>query len=149
MDWRDDRIASARDGLNPTLIAEMDSGYAVMADMQFLPGWCILLPKRNVDSLNALDAQERKSFLYDMSVLGDAILSVCKPVRVNYDILGNSDQYLHAHVYPRYAWEQEEQLKLPVWLYENHCWSDPKTGFSEERHGALMHSIRSYLMSHR
>lgn len=120
-----------------------------MADMQFLPGWCILLPKRNVDSLNALDAQERKSFLYDMSVLGDAILSVCKPVRVNYDILGNSDQYLHAHVYPRYAWEQEERLKLPVWLYDSHCWSDPKTCFSEEKHGALMHSIRSYLMSHR
>ena len=34
-----------------------------------------------------------------MSVLGDAILAACSPLRVNYDILGNTDQFLHAHVF--------------------------------------------------
>ena len=148
MDWRDDRIGSAIEGSNPTVIAEMESGFAAMADMQFLPGWCVLLPRRAVGSLNALSDAERRSFLFDMSVLGDAVLNVCNPVRVNYDILGNSDQYLHAHVYPRYDWELPERLRLPVWRYDDRYWSDPSTSFSPERHGVLMQSIGNYIATH-
>ncbi|WP_193786715.1 hypothetical protein [Bifidobacterium actinocoloniiforme] len=46
--------------------------------------------------------EERSQSLLDMSVLGDATLAVCQPGRINYDILGNTDEYLHAHAYPRY-----------------------------------------------
>jgi diadenosine tetraphosphate (Ap4A) HIT family hydrolase len=70
--------------------------------MRFLPGWRILLPHRHVGSLNELGMEERSQSLLDMSVLGDATLAVCQPGRINYDILGNTDEYLHAHAYPRY-----------------------------------------------
>lgn len=148
VDWRDDRIRSAAQGNNPLLVAEMQSGYAVMADMQFLPGWCILLPKSRVPSLNSLSIAQRSRFLLDMSIIGDAVNEVCASVRVNYDILGNTDQYLHAHIYPRYDWEPESRLKLPVWLYDAECWSDPKSAFDSERHGAMMRELREYLLQH-
>lgn len=147
-DWKSDRIESARRGTNPTVIARMKSGFAVLSDMQFLPGWCILLPEHQTNSLNDLSVNERSDFLLDMSILGDAILSVCQPDRINYDILGNTDNYLHAHVYPRYTWEPPERKPLPVWLYEDHYWSDPETAFSLEHHGDMMNKLRSYISAH-
>jgi len=39
-----------------------------------------------------------------MSLLGEAIMAVCQPHRINYEILGNSLPVLHAHVWPRYDW---------------------------------------------
>ncbi|BDR53822.1 DeoR family transcriptional regulator [Bombiscardovia nodaiensis] len=147
-DWKQDRIRSAREGRNPTVIARLPSGFVVLADMQFLPGWCILLPYKQVSSLNDLSMVERAHFLLDMSVLGDAILAVCRPKRVNYDILGNTDEFLHAHVYPRYDWEPPDRQPLPVWLYEDHYGSDPSTAFSPTRHAQLMSDLRNYISSH-
>jgi diadenosine tetraphosphate (Ap4A) HIT family hydrolase len=50
-----------------------------------------------------------------MSLIGEAIMQVCAPLCVNYEILGNYDHYLHAHVVPRYAWEPDERREHHVW----------------------------------
>ena len=122
--WKKDRIQSILDGTNPTFLAEMESGYAVIADTQFLPGYSVLLPKRRVGQLNDLPVEERTVFLRDMTILGDAVAQACAPiVRLNYDILGNTDTYLHAHVFPRYSWEEPDRLKMPVWFYPAECWT--------------------------
>jgi diadenosine tetraphosphate (Ap4A) HIT family hydrolase len=47
---------------------------------------------------------KRLAFLRDMSLRGEAVEAVCSPQRVNYEIFGNADPFLHAHVLPRYAW---------------------------------------------
>jgi len=39
---------------------------------------------------------------------------------MNYEILGNVEPALHAHIIPRYSWEPPEQRRQPVWL---HDWS--------------------------
>jgi hypothetical protein len=46
--------------------------------------------------------------------------------RVNLEILGNTDPFLHAHVWPRYDWEPTEIVSKPVWLYPPENWSDPQ-----------------------
>jgi diadenosine tetraphosphate (Ap4A) HIT family hydrolase len=115
--FKTDRIGSALQGENPTMLARMPSGFVFMMDLQFLPGWCILTAYPQVKDLTTLPAAKRVEFLTDMHILGEAIETVTKPVRMNYSILGNTDQYLHAHVYPRYAWESPERLKQPAWLY--------------------------------
>jgi len=134
--WKKDRIGAALKGENPTVICRMKSGFAVIGDTQFLPGYCVLLGYPEVNSLNDLDVEKRKDFLLDMSLLGDAIMEVCKPLKVNYEILGNTDAYLHAHVFPRYEWEGERR-KYPVWLYPKENWSIAEYQFSDEKHGAL------------
>ena len=144
--WQDDRIGSIERGTNPTLLARLDAGYAVIADTQFLPGYCVLLPKRPVGQLNDLSIEERVAFLKDMTILGDAIAEACAPVvRLNYDILGNADTYLHAHVFPRYAWESPERLRLPTWLYPSECWTSDEYRFDRERYSAVRSSIAKIL----
>lgn len=112
--WYDNRIKSALDGTNPMVMKEMPGGFAVFGDVQFLPGYSVLLPKKDVSSLNDLNLDERTLFLRDMSILGDTISEACQPIRINYDILGNTDNFLHAHVFPRYLTESAERLKMPV-----------------------------------
>ena len=127
------------------LIKELKGGYAVFGDVQFLPGYCVLLPKKEVNSLNVLSLEEREQFLSDMSILGDAIIQSCTPIRVNYDILGNTDNFLHAHVFPRYEWESEERKKMPVWLYDSSNWHNKETSYNPIKHDEIRNSILEYL----
>ncbi len=119
-DWREDRIASALRGENPTVLRRLPSGFAVIGDTQFLPGYCVLLAEPEVGHLTELSREARSQFLLDMSLLGEAVERAGAPnglARINYEILGNGLPCLHAHVFPRYAWEPEERRQGPVWLY--------------------------------
>jgi diadenosine tetraphosphate (Ap4A) HIT family hydrolase len=112
-----DRIDSARAGTNPSLIARMPSGWAVLADQQFIRGYSLLLADPVVDGLNCQSEKARSVFFRDMGILGDALLAVTGAYRINYDILGNTDPGLHAHLFPRFMSEPEEFRKGPVWFY--------------------------------
>ena len=143
--WRRDRIGSAERGENPTVLMRMCSGFAVIGDTQFLPGYCVLLAAPQVASLAALDLPARADFLLDMSILGDAITAVCQPRRINYSILGNADPFLHAHVFPRYSSEPAELIDKPPFRYPRDRWTDPQYQWSPERHGSLMDQLRDAL----
>src|SRR6476620_7182004 len=114
--WRSDRIGSALRGENPTVMAKLPGAFAVMGDVQWLPGYCVLLVDRpDVDGLNDLAPDERREFLASMATLGAAVESACRSAdgsfrRLNFDILGNTDEFLHAHVWPRYDWEPVERM---------------------------------------
>ena len=136
-EWKKDRIGAALRGENPTVVCRMRSGFAVLGDPQFLPGYCILLAYPKVGSLNELPVKDRQEFLLDMSLLGDAIMAVCEPLRINYDILGNTDAFLHAHLFPRYEWEEEERRRMPVWHYPRENWSLEKYQLNDKDHGAM------------
>jgi diadenosine tetraphosphate (Ap4A) HIT family hydrolase len=138
MDWRDDRIGSARRGENPTVLAELSAGYAVIGDAQFLPGYCALLGKDpSVSALAEMPRIERVRFLADADLLATAVERACRAAdpafrRVNLDVLGNADQFVHAHVWPRYEWEPAELVTRPVWLYERDRWRDPATALGDQ-----------------
>ena len=144
-DWKKDRIASALGGTNPTMLRRMKSGIAVLGDTQFLPGYCVLIAYPKAADLNALTPEGRAQFLLDMARVGDAIGGVCRPERINYEILGNTDAFLHAHIFPRYAWEEEEHRRMPVWLYPKENWSLPEYRFDPEKHGALRQALADAL----
>ena len=97
----------------------------MLGDVQFLRGYSLLLPDPVVVSLNDLTREGREQFLYEMSVLGDALLAVTDAYRINYEILGNSEPALHAHVFPRYQSEPEEKRRMPAWFYD---WKNYRAG---------------------
>ncbi len=80
-----------------------------------------------------------------MTLLGDAIIQACSPLRINYELLGNTDNFLHTHLFPRYEWETDEAKKMPVWLYDKSHWSNPEYHYSEKRDGKLRQKIASCL----
>ncbi len=145
MDWRDDRIGSAERGENPMVLARLRSGYAVLGDTQFLPGYCVLLAAPRATDLESLPAWRRQDFLLDMGLVGDALRLACQPLRVNYSIYGNADHYLHAHVFPRYAWEPAPRAARPVWQYAPEMWRDPAHAYDPAAHAALRQSIAAGL----
>ncbi|BFV60351.1 DeoR family transcriptional regulator [Kitasatospora sp. CMC57] len=130
-DWRHDRIGSALRGENPTVLRRLTAGFAVIGDVQFLPGYAVLLTDRpGVQRLSELTRPQRTAFLADMDRLGEAVERACRRLdpafrRVNLEILGNTDGFLHAHVWPRYAWEPAELVGGPVWLYPRTHWTNP------------------------
>lgn len=135
------RVDLARNGANDKVICRMASGWAVMGDVQFLPGYCLLLPDPVVPSLNDLDTEARATYLLDMARMGDAVLQATGALRMNYEILGNSEPELHCHIFPRYASEPEENRKMPVWFYD---WKNA-VAYSEETHGDLRKRIAQLL----
>lgn len=136
-----ERVAMCRAGTNPKTICRVASGWVVIGDVQFLPGYCLILPDPVVSDLNALSLAERDVFLREVSILGDALLAVTDSYRINYEILGNSEAALHAHVFPRYLTEVEEFRTRPAWFYD---WQTA-TPFDATRDAGLMSDIKNYL----
>lgn len=139
------RVETARAGTNPTVICQVPSGWAVLCDMQFLRGYCILLADPVVSSLNDLNHDQRAAFLCDMALIGDALIEVTGAYRVNYVIAGNSDPYLHAHIVPRYMSEPEELRKGLPWSHP-HSESD-SIQFDYDRDRPLIDQLRQAIVS--
>jgi catechol 2,3-dioxygenase-like lactoylglutathione lyase family enzyme/diadenosine tetraphosphate (Ap4A) HIT family hydrolase len=135
------RVDALRKGAEPTFVARLASGWAVMGDPQLLPGYCLLLPDPVVGHLNELDGGARSRFLADVAALGDAVLAATGALRVNYAIFGNVEPALHAHVVPRYANEPEAQRALQPWALD---WSAAPR-FEPVRHGDLQGKIHAAL----
>ena len=64
------RLEAAHQGLNPTVIARVPSGWAVLGDGQRLPGYGLILSDPLVPSLNDLPLEAQMVFLRDMALLG-------------------------------------------------------------------------------
>ncbi len=132
--------APARD--NPRVVARVESGWVVMGPTQFWRGYCLLLPDPVAPSLNDLSTDARRVFLSDMARLGDAVIAVCRPLRLNYAILGNKEPALHAHVIPRYEHEQESLRTESPWAYPGEVWTSPVFAFDTLRHAELVKELR-------
>lgn len=133
VDWRADRIRSALDGRNPTVLRRLDAGFAVIGDVQFLPGYCLLLTDEpGTDRLTDLPRDRRRAFLASMEILGEAVEIVCRRFdpafrRINLEIQGNLLPVLHAHVWPRYDWEPDGLVVGPVARYSEDHWRNADT----------------------
>lgn len=148
--FRHDRVGSALRGENPTVLRKLPGSFATIGDLQWLPGYCVLLVDRPaISRLSDLDRRSRLEFLSSMDLLGEAVQNACREVmsgfiRVNLEILGNTDNYLHAHVWPRYDWEPPDRVTKPVWLYPTEFWSMPTLQLSRP-HDAMRQAIAAQL----
>ncbi len=140
-DWRSDRVRAAIEGRNPTVLAKLGAAFAVIGDVQFLPGYSLALTKTpGVDRLSDLPRVERLEYLADVDLVAAAVENVCSRRddgyrRVNVEILGNTDAFLHTHIWPRYKWEPPEIVTKPVWLYPAERWRDPATALAARDNG--------------
>ena len=134
-------VESCRSGNDPTVIARLPSGWAVMGGKQVLNGYCLLLPDPVVPHLNALERSARDRFLCDLGLLGDAVLAATGALRINYAIFGNVEPALHAHVHPRYNDEPVAMRTNNPWGYD---WQQAPA-FDVSVHAPIRDSIRRQL----
>jgi len=142
-----ERVEQAQNGENPTVICRLGSGWAVLGDEQYLAGYSLLLPDPVVDHLTDLSDPARNEYLGDMALVGEALHACTDAIRINYEILGNGDAALHAHVFPRYQSEPDVYRRAPVWAYTSRQRSSMR--FDPAIHGDLQRSLRTYLNQRR
>lgn len=135
------QVEAARTGTEPALICRVPSGWVVLCNSQFLRGYCIQMVDPVVSSLNDLTQPERATYLTDMVIIGDALLEATGAYRINYAILGNSDQVLHSHIVPRYLTEPEVLRKGTPWFYPRE--TTDGTLFNYDRDKDLMLQIKN------
>ena len=131
--------ARARALLN--VVGRLRSGWLIMGEKQVLPGYCLLLPDPVVVHLNDFSGHARTQFLLDMAEAGDALLAVTGAVRINYEMLGNLEPALHAHLVPRFADEPDALRTKPVWFYD---WNTARA-FDPKLDRAVQDSVRRIL----
>jgi len=108
-------IENIRAGKAPNFIAELDNSYVVLGDAQFYRGYCILLAKHHARELFEIPRDEAAALADELRSVAQAIHSITKPIKLNYECLGNLEAHVHWHVFPRYTSEEEKFRRAPVW----------------------------------
>lgn len=139
------RLEECRSGRHAGLIAELDTGFAVLGDSQQFLGYAVLLCKTPATELGELPRAVRLRYLEEMSQLAEAVRRATSPHKLNYECLGNQVHHLHFHVFPRRL--SDADAKAPVWgqmhaagsAEARACALDPAA------HGGLLRRLRAAL----
>ena len=84
------------------LAGEVSDAYLQCADIQ--RGYTIVIWRgRHVAEPTELSADEASQYWHEVLEVGRRLEQRLEPVKLNYDLLGNSLPHLHTHVIPRYA----------------------------------------------
>jgi len=134
-----------RQGKNPYVIEELDTGFAVLAEYQYFYGYSLFFCKQHARELHDLDPAFRVRFLEEMAQLAEAVFQVVQPHKLNYESLGNVDPHLHWHVFPRHS--DEPGLKAPVWVVDPSVSQAPNRRIAEPELSDLKQKIREALLS--
>jgi diadenosine tetraphosphate (Ap4A) HIT family hydrolase len=108
-------IETIRVGKAQNFIAELNNSYVVLGDAQFYRGYCILLGKHHARELFELPREEALGLADELRSVAEAIHQVTRPLKLNYECLGNLEAHVHWHIFPRYLSEDEKLRKAPVW----------------------------------
>ena len=80
-----------------------------------------------------------------MTLMGDAILKICHPLRLNNSVIANTDHYLHAPIQVRYAWEPDKYIGIPAWSYPEEEFYKKAHEFYEIKHKELKITLIEHL----
>ena len=91
---------------------EVSDAYLQRADVQ--RGYTIVIWRgRHVTEPTELADDEAARYWLEVVRVGRALEEHLRPVKMNYELLGNSLPHLHAHVLPRYADDPRPGWPLP------------------------------------
>ena len=138
-----ERIAQIKKRENPYFVAELTTGYIVLGDFQFYKGYTLFLSKDHVSELSQLKRQVKTVFLKEMAQAAEAVYKAFKPLKLNYELLGNSDPHLHWHLFPRY--KNDPSPNKPVWVIDKSIRCSDNARPSREELASLKNSLLSEL----
>jgi diadenosine tetraphosphate (Ap4A) HIT family hydrolase len=71
-------------------------------------GYVCLVFGRHAVELHDLTEAEGAGFMRDVRRVSAAVAAIVQPVKMNYEIHGNTAPHLHVHFFPRYVGDQFE-----------------------------------------
>ena len=91
---------------------DLAASRVLIPDEAVLPGYVLVVSRRHVIEPYELPADESPQFWADAMQAAAAVASVVKPVKVNYEIHGNTIPHLHLHVFPRFRGDPFERSPI-------------------------------------
>lgn len=71
-------------------------------------GYVCLVFRRHAIELHDLSEAEGTALMRDIRRVSAAVLAITKPIKMNYEINGNTAPHLHVHLFPRQVGDQFE-----------------------------------------
>lgn len=99
--------------------------------------------ERHVVEPTELEPEESAGFWFELMLAGRAIEAVFEPVKMNYDILGNSVPHLHVHLVPRYADDPRPEWPFPFPEIDPEPFPDAEVRADRERLRAAVKALRA------
>jgi len=90
------------DGRPSDLIGELPSIWVTAPALAPLPGYVCVVAKRHVVEPFQLPQAEMAAFWSESMSVARVLHDMLNPLKMNYEIHGNSIPHLHLHVYPRF-----------------------------------------------
>lgn len=137
------RIQDIKENRNPYFISELPTGYVVLGDHQFQRGYTLFLCKQHVTELHKLTPRFKNRFLLDMSKVAEAVYKVFKPIKLNYELLGNSHSHMHWHLFPRY--NSDLIPNEPVWVVDKKIRESKKNILTDKERLRFIHHLQLFL----
>ena len=115
-----------KQGTNPWFVKELETGYVVIGDFQTYRGYTVFLCKEHNSELHELDVLFKNKFLNEMSLVAEAVYKAFQPDKMNYELLGNTDEHMHWHLFPRRI--SDKKAFTAVWAVPKKERNDKPTG---------------------
>ena len=119
-------------------IAELDESFVILGDQQFYRGYCVMFAKMHATELYLMPADSTRALSDEMRSVAEAIATVVKPWKMNYECLGNSEPHVHWHLFPRFETETPELRRGPIWIRPE---SERKVVLEDNDRAALVASL--------
>ena len=88
---------------------ELPASWVLIPEEAVLPRYVLVVSKRHVIEPYELLPDESPQFWADAMRAAAAVASVVRPVKMNYEIHGNTIPHLHIHVFPRFRGDPFER----------------------------------------
>ena len=83
------------------VVAELSASWVTAGTVAPLPGYACVVSKRHVVEPFELPTDEAVAFWQDVLRAAKALSDLFRPIKMNYEIHGNTIPHLHLHLYPR------------------------------------------------
>lgn len=84
------------------IIAELPGTWATAPVIAPLRGYVCVVARQHVNEPFELPEAEQQQFWADSMLVAAAVASVVSPIKMNYEIHGNTLPHLHLHLFPRH-----------------------------------------------
>jgi len=84
------------------IIAELSSCWATAPGTAPLPGYVCVVARQHANEPFEMHREEQSRFWQEAMVVAEAVAGVVQPIKMNYEIHGNTLPHLHLHLFPRF-----------------------------------------------
>jgi diadenosine tetraphosphate (Ap4A) HIT family hydrolase len=92
----------------PDAVARLEASWVLIEPGDPLRGYVCLVFGRHAIELHDLTDAEGSALMRDIRRVSAAVAAIMEPVKMNYEIHGNTAPHLHVHFFPRYPGDQFE-----------------------------------------